>query len=85
MCWKLKYCHYICDWQPCGARHNRRALLKLAFNNQILAKFESQTRAVATTLTLRIYTIPRGNAIYLASVGGCCLSVFERQCEKPDY
>ena len=42
------------------------------------------TKRVATSLTLRIYTIPKGRTIYSHSVSGCCLSV-PRQCEKPDW
>lgn len=42
--------------------------------SQILAKFEYGIKRVATTLTLWIYAIPKGNAICLVSVSACCLS-----------
>lgn len=59
------------------SRHirKRRALLILAIYSQILAKFEYRNRQVATTLTLRIYTIPKGITIYSHCVSGCCLLI----------
>lgn len=59
------------------SRHirKRRALLILALYSQILAKFEYRNRQVATTLTLRIYTIPKGITIYSLCVSGCCLLI----------
>ena len=53
--------------------YKRRALLNSSFLSNS-RKIGYGVGRGATTLTLRIYTIPRGNAIYLASVGGCCLS-----------
>ena len=59
------------------SRHirKRRALLILALYSQILAKFEYRNRQVATTLTLRIYTIPKGITIYSLCVSGYCLLI----------
>lgn len=54
----------------------RRALLKLAFTIKFSQNLNTQKGRVATTLTLRIYTIPKGRTIYLASVSGCCLSIY---------
>lgn len=53
----------------------RRALLKLAFTIKFSQNLNTQRGRVATTLTLRIYTILKGRTIYLASVSGCCLSI----------
>lgn len=54
----------------------RRALLKLAFTIKFSQNLNTQKGRVATTLTLRIYTIPKGRTIYLASVSGCCLFIY---------
>ena len=57
------------------SRHfgKRRALLILAFTIKFSQNLNTQKGWAATTLTLRIYTIPKGRTIYSHCVSGCCL------------
>ena len=52
---------------------------KSVIETRLVIKFSqnlnTQRGRVATTLTLRIYTILKGRTIYLASVSGCCLLI----------
>ena len=59
------------------SRHirKRRALLKLAFIIKFSQNLNTQKGRAATTLTLRIYTIPKGITIYSHCVSDCCLSI----------
>lgn len=62
----------------------KKSVIETRLYHQILAKFEYTKGRVAATLTLRIYTIPKGRTIYLCKRELLLLIHLCRQCEKPD-
>lgn len=72
------FSNFALDFRKVVGHIYSRAFLKLFLCNQILAKFDNGLRRVATTLTLRLYTIrkvgfyisfKRGRLLLIQSVG----------------